>query len=267
MRDASSNEELENTTFSTALRGYDRDEVDAFVRSVAQEMQELHQVRNEKQYENLGVEMGTLLQHARDSADAMTQQAEQQAAEVRAAADADAQKIREEATARARDLQQQTEQKASETRSQAEQEASTRIAEATELRAAAEADAQKIREEAANRARDLQQQTEQKASETRSHAEQQASTRIAEATERVRQLGVSEGQARSRLKALREELAAIAKDLRALESAPGAEGHQPGRERSGNQAPPKNAADQPASETTEGEPKAIRREPQESTIR
>jgi DivIVA domain-containing protein len=216
MRDASSNEELENTTFNTALRGYDRDEVDAFVRTIAQEMRELHQVRNEKQYENLGVEMGTLLQHARDSADAMTQQAEQQAAEVRAAADADAQKIREEATARARDLQQQTEQKASETRSQAEQE---------------------------------------------------ASTRIADATERVRQLEVSEGQARSRLKALREELAAIAKDLRTLESAPAAEGPQTGRERSGNQSPPKNAADQPASETTEGEPKKIRLEPQESTIR
>jgi cell division initiation protein len=132
MREASSNEELEKTTFSTALRGYDRDEVDAFVRMVAQEMRELHHGRTEKIYESLGEEMGGLLQHARDSAEAMTREAEEQAAATRAQAEADAQRTREESLTHARDLQQRAEQEASETRAEAEGDASRRIAEATE---------------------------------------------------------------------------------------------------------------------------------------
>jgi DivIVA domain-containing protein len=130
MREAS-NEGLENTTFSTALRGYDRDEVDEFVRTVAQEMRELHQGRNQKMYESLGEEMGTLLQHARDSADEMSRRAQEQAAATRAGAEAEAQRIREEAEARARELQKRAEQKAAEVRAAAERDASARLAEAT----------------------------------------------------------------------------------------------------------------------------------------
>ena len=132
MREASSNEHLENTTFSTALRGYDRDEVDAFVRTVAQEMRALNEDRNEKVYESLGEEMGALLQHARDSADAMKRQAQEDAANTRAEAEAEANKIKEDATAAARELQQTAEQHATKTRTEAESEASTRIADATE---------------------------------------------------------------------------------------------------------------------------------------
>jgi DivIVA domain-containing protein len=132
MREASSNDELENTTFSTALRGYDRDEVDAFVRNVAQEMRDLHQGRTQNLYESLGEEMGALLQHARDSADDMTRKAQEQAAATRSEADADARRIREEAKATASEIQKRAEQKAAETRAEAEREASTRIAEATE---------------------------------------------------------------------------------------------------------------------------------------
>lgn len=162
MSEASSNEGLENTTFSTALRGYDRDEVDAFVRTVAQEMRELHYGRNEKLYESLGEEMGGLLQHARDSADEMTREAEELATATRAQAEADAQKTREDAAARARELQQKAEQQATETRAEAEREASTRIEEATdrvrqleETESQARARVKALREEVASIANDL----------------------------------------------------------------------------------------------------------------
>jgi DivIVA domain-containing protein len=166
MREAS-NEGLENTTFSTALRGYDRDEVDEFVRTVAQEVRELHQGRNQKMYESLGEEMGTLLQHARDSADEMTRQAQEKAAATRAEGEADAQRIREEAEARARELHKEA---------------------------------------------------EQKAAEMRAEAERDASGRLAEATKKVNRLEATEGQARTRIRALHEELASITKELQSLQN-------------------------------------------------
>lgn len=221
MREASSNEELENTTFSTTLRGYDRDEVDAFVRTVAQEMRELHHGRTEKLYESLGEEMGGLLQHARDSADEMTRGAEKQATATRSQAEADAQQARQEA----------------------------------------EADAQKTREDAAARALELQQKAGQQASETRAEADREASTRIAEATDRVRQLEETEGQARARVKSLREEVASIANDLRLIESTPETEPAGQATDRSSEADAGPTSADDAKEHTT------IRLEPQESSIR
>jgi cell division initiation protein len=162
MRVASSNDDLENTTFSTALRGYDRDEVDAFVRTIAQEMRTLSEGRNEKLYESLGEEMGALLQHARDSAEAMKREAEQDAMATRASADEDAQRIREDAVEKARELLEKAEQQAALARSSAEKDSSSRIEEATErvrqleaTEGQARARLQSMREELASIADDL----------------------------------------------------------------------------------------------------------------
>jgi DivIVA domain-containing protein len=135
MREALSPEELENAGFSTSLRGYDRDEVDAYLRSVAAELRESQKQRSEKLYETLGEEMGSLLQHARDSADEMTSQAQADAARVRDEAAADAARTREEAAADGRAIRDEATHQASEIRAAAERDAAQRIGEA-EMRVA-----------------------------------------------------------------------------------------------------------------------------------
>src|SRR5918992_594028 len=77
MKESVSPDQIERATFGMTLRGYDRDEVDIFLRRVADELRESQRLRSEKLYENLGDEIGTLLQHAKDNADAMTKQAEE----------------------------------------------------------------------------------------------------------------------------------------------------------------------------------------------
>ena len=215
MREASSNDDLENTTFSTALRGYDRDEVDAFVRTIAHEMRVLNEGRNEKLYESLGEEMGALLQHARDSADEMNRQAQEDAAATRAAADEDA---------------------------------------------------QRIREEAARRAKELQENAEKEAAQTRTEAEKESSTRVEHATEKVRRLEATEGQARARLQSMREELASIANDLRLIDAV-AEDDEAEGPENVDGQS---GTRQQEAEETREQESEdhdTARLEPQRSSIR
>jgi cell division initiation protein len=130
MREALSPEELENAGFSTSLRGYDKDEVDAYLQSVAAELRESQKQRSEKLYETLGEEMGSLLQHARDSAVEMTRRAEADAAQVRDEASADAARTREEAAADGRAIREEATYQATEIRAAAERDASQRISEA-----------------------------------------------------------------------------------------------------------------------------------------
>lgn len=140
MREALSPDEVENLSFSASLRGYDRDEVDAFLKSLAADLREIEQ-RSERLYETLGQEMGDLLQHARDSADQMVREAEIEAGMLREQAEKDAAKIRDEAAGLARSTKEESEataartvdaanKTAEETRSRAERDASDSIAKA-----------------------------------------------------------------------------------------------------------------------------------------
>lgn len=112
-------EYVEGREFSTSLRGYDREEVDGFLSSVAAELREYQRASSERLYQNLGEEMGALLQHAKDSSDAMRKEAEEDAAAIRHAAESDAQRTRADA-----------EHRASEIRAASEAEATERIKEA-----------------------------------------------------------------------------------------------------------------------------------------
>jgi cell division initiation protein len=112
-------EYVESREFSSSLRGYDKEEVDAFLSSLAAEIREYQRASSEQLYQNLGEEMGALLQHAKDSGDAMRKEAEEDAAATRHSAESDAQRTRAEA-----------EQKASEIRAAANEEAAQKIKEA-----------------------------------------------------------------------------------------------------------------------------------------
>jgi DivIVA domain-containing protein len=79
---------LEHVEFSTAIRGYDKDEVDTFLRELAAEhnrmMAELVEAQKnaEKAHLEMGEEIGDLLQHAKDVADQMIKRAEEEAAAI-----------------------------------------------------------------------------------------------------------------------------------------------------------------------------------------
>ena len=194
MRDALTPDELENVSFTTTLRGYDRDEVDAFIKNVQAALKEAERQRSERLYAHMGEEIGNLLQHAKDSAEEMKQDAESGAARMRADAETDAGRKRDEAQA-----------------------------DAHTMRADAQSDAKNMRAEA-----------ESDATSIREKATEQAARRTKEADDRVAELEAEEADARGRIRALRGQLEEIAVHLRPLEergpakTQRGAEAAEPG---------------------------------------
>ncbi|MFN2488791.1 MAG: DivIVA domain-containing protein [Actinomycetota bacterium] len=122
MAEGVSPDAIENPEFTSTLRGYDRDEVDGYVRMVAAERRRLVEAsrttnkNNDKPYRNLGEDVGDLLQHAKDSADRLKKKAEEEAA-----------RLREETRKSAREAKEKAEHDAKEIRAAAEYEAAERI--------------------------------------------------------------------------------------------------------------------------------------------
>jgi DivIVA domain-containing protein len=177
MTESMSPDQVERAAFGTALRGYDRNEVDIFLRRIADELRESQKLRSEKLYESLGDEIGNLLQHAKDSADEMTKEAEQDSARIRADA-----------------------------------ESASR-----EMRAAAERDATQMRTDAENDAAQARTLAAEDASATRDEAERDATQRIKEAEAKVAELQDAEDGLRAKLVLLRSDLEVLTDQLRRLE--------------------------------------------------
>ncbi len=70
---------VETADFSITLRGYDKDEVRAFLLRVADTLRHL-ETSADSAYQRLGEDIGNLLQDARDSADQMKRKAEEEIA-------------------------------------------------------------------------------------------------------------------------------------------------------------------------------------------
>ena len=129
MGEAMSAKDIERADFAVALRGYDREEVDAFLRQVAGEHRRLSEAldasqRNvDKPYQSLGSDMGELLQHAKDSADAIRRRAEEDGKQVRQEAKKDAAATREKAEHDAEGVRKAADYEASERIKEAERRA------------------------------------------------------------------------------------------------------------------------------------------------
>jgi cell division initiation protein len=89
-------EDIETASFTVAIRGYDKQEVEAFLAEVADLVRALTEASGNA-YVDLGEEMGELLQHARNSADQMTTQAQEEVTALRAQVDAELSDKRREA--------------------------------------------------------------------------------------------------------------------------------------------------------------------------
>lgn len=172
-------DEVERQQFTTSRRGYTKEEVDAYLRALAEDVRNYLRSSSERLYVSLGEEMGGLLQHARDSADEMIRSAEQQVAA-----------IREEA-----------------------------LADADGVRSAADTYSTETRAQAEGSARETRAQAERSAQETRARAEQDAAERIKVAEDNVRALQESEREVRSRLRSLRIDLEDVTGQILELEKA------------------------------------------------
>jgi DivIVA domain-containing protein len=98
---------IERRDFPIVRRGYDPASVDAHLRALAAEMEELQREASSRGGESLATSAATqvqgILEAAQATAETIEHQAAEQAHQVREAADADARRTREEAIARARE--------------------------------------------------------------------------------------------------------------------------------------------------------------------
>lgn len=204
-------EELENRAFTTKMRGYDPDEVQAFLADVARTLRD-HKKQADRAYQAVGEEMGEMLQQARDRADAMIADAEQKAAGILADASAAAEETRSEAQAEAEETRSAAQAEATVTRGSADQDAARTRAEAeraaAEMKHAAEKEAARVTAAAA-----------QAAEEVRGEAQRDADERTERADERVRALLSEEKEARERIDWLSSELMAVSQRLQGSEGA------------------------------------------------
>ncbi|CAN5727973.1 hypothetical protein BH20ACT23_BH20ACT23_15640 [soil metagenome] len=176
-------EDIHNAQFSTRVRGYDREEVDAFLSTLATELDRLIQnqqllqnqpapvVEDEEPYTKLGSDAGKLMQLARDHAERMKNDALAEIAAARAAAESEAAELLERAETEASALRDLAERDAKSIRDEADRlhaDAQTRAREVeietenvaaraqTEvegIRAAAEAEVRVLRTEAEEEAK------------------------------------------------------------------------------------------------------------------
>ena len=107
MEEQESTQDLRRVEFATAMRGYEKEEVDTFLRELAGEQDrltaELARAKRaaEKAHLELGEEIGQLLQHAKDVADGLVKKAEEEAASIQEKARRTADKTTTDAEAKA----------------------------------------------------------------------------------------------------------------------------------------------------------------------
>ena len=141
--------ELRDVRFSTSLRGYDRDQVDAFVGRVNQVIAELQITAAPESairhaLKQVTEETQGILERAHETADEITEHAKQEAQQRHEASENDARQLRDDAAHEAREVREAAQSEAREVR------------EAGEARGAElEADAQAILEERARRIAEL----------------------------------------------------------------------------------------------------------------
>ncbi|MDP9225729.1 MAG: DivIVA domain-containing protein [Actinomycetota bacterium] len=126
MRESITPEDIKGANFSVAIRGYDRGEVEAFLRDVAAGVSALLD-SSEKPYQSLGEEVGELLQQAKDAADKLFSEARDEAAALVQSAQDDATALRDEAEAHAQQVREYADGEVARKIAQADEEAANRI--------------------------------------------------------------------------------------------------------------------------------------------
>lgn len=128
-------EEIESKEFLITLRGYDKDEVNAFLRAVAADYRSALSRQGadisvpSSSYEALGTEISTVLSTAKQSAETIRKRAEDDATELRRRAEEESRQLRDAASRAAKRLTEEAERHSVEVRASAEREAGERLRE------------------------------------------------------------------------------------------------------------------------------------------
>lgn len=222
MPDALSPDDVEKASFGTGENGYDKDEVDVFLRAVAAEMRSLESklatasLAAERPYEALGRKMGQLLQHATDSALRVRKAADIEAKTLLQ----DAQRVTKKALEEAHELKRSSKSEASLVLEEAHAAADRIRAQVEQTRRLAEAEASLLRQDAHRAAKRIKDEAKQRAQETKAGAEFDAAERSKEVERRLRRLQELEVALQSRVVSLKKELESLTAEAEKRAPAP-----------------------------------------------
>ncbi|MFN2611609.1 MAG: DivIVA domain-containing protein [Actinomycetota bacterium] len=151
-------EDIEQRDFMVSLRGYDRDEVDAFKREVTEEIRSLKQALEQKPAETSGparseapapapaVDRSAALQHVGEQTSKILLAAEQAAEQIRVEAEAAAEKLSDETARTTSELKERTKREVAELVADARRAADAIEQQGQAAKAAAEEDLKRVQE-------------------------------------------------------------------------------------------------------------------------
>jgi DivIVA domain-containing protein len=213
MPEAMSPEDIENARFTRAQDGYDRDEVEVFLKSVAAEMRALRREIpsvSDRPYYDLGGEVADLLQHAHDSALHIKKKAEEEAALVLQEAQRASKRAREEAEQATK----RAEKEATVVREEAYAAAERYKEQAEKAHRLADAERSIAAQEAHREGKRLRDEAKRKAQELVSRAKADAAERTADSERRLRRLQEADVAMRRRAALLQAKLDELSGKLR-----------------------------------------------------
>lgn len=174
-------DEIQNKEFDQAMRGYEKEQVRAFLNTVSSDYRAALRLGN---YEAVGEEVGRILQTVNDSAAALRQKATSEAEEILSQAEAEAKSMRDSAAG-----------------------------DAAKLKNQAEVEAQGLRDHTNQQVKELTQEAERRVVELEAQVRKETEERIREADQRVEMLRQAERDLRGRLDRAKEMLASITDQL------------------------------------------------------
>lgn len=213
---ALSPDDIELTTFHITAEGYDKDEVEVFLRAVASDVRALKrelestQAGSHRPLEALGQEMGALMQHAHDAAGQVRKSAETEAATVLQKAQHDASKARQEAEK----LKKRYESETLVARDEAMAVVDRLREQAEQQRRLADAQVSILHQEARRSAKQIQDKAKKKAQDLLARVDAEAEARTSESERRLRKLQEVETKLRRRIDLLSSKLQAMTDHVR-----------------------------------------------------
>jgi colicin import membrane protein len=217
MPEAMSPEDIENARFTPAQDGYDRDEVEVFLKSVAAEMRALRREIpkvSDRPYHDMGREVADLLQHAHDSALHIKKVAEEEAALVLQEAQRASKRARDEAEQATK----RAEKEASAVREEAYAAAERYKDQAEKAHRLADAERSIAAQEAHREAKRLRDEAKRKAHELVSRAKAEAAERTADSERRLRRLQEADVAMRRRAALLQAKLEELTGKIRTAQA-------------------------------------------------
>jgi DivIVA domain-containing protein len=223
MPEAMSPEEIENARFTVTVEGYDKDEVEVFLKGVAADYRSLHRQipdSSDRPYYDVGREVGDLLQHAHDSALHIKKEAQEEAAVLLQDAQRTSKRAREEAA----QMTKRAEKEASVVREEAYAAAERYREQAEKARRLAEAERSIAGQDTRREAKRLRDEAKRQAQQILSRAQAEAAERTMESERRLRRLQEAEATMRRRAGLLQSKLEELSEKVKAAQSEAAAEG-------------------------------------------